>query len=121
MKKRILVIDDDPDLAILLNAKIEPESCEIIPVYTGKEGLKKAKQEKPDLIVLDLMLPEMNGYKVCELLKNGPETKHIPVIMFTSREDDDEIKLGKEVGADIYLTKTLESRELIPAIKKLIG
>ncbi len=120
-KKKILLIDDDPDMAILLKAKVESEPYEIVPVYTGKEGLNRAKEEKPDLIVLDLMLPELNGYKVCELLKKDPEVKDIPVIMFTSRDDEDEIKLGREMGADIYLTKSLDSQELIPAIKKLIG
>ena len=87
----------------------------------GENGLEKARELHPDLVILDLMLPKMNGYKVCELLRRDPSTCNIPIIMFTGRDEDIERELGADVGADAYITKTFQPEKLLPTINKLLG
>ena len=86
----------------------------------GQEGLNKAKADKPDLIVLDLMLPRLNGYKVCGLLKKDTRYAKIPIILFSAKTQEKDIKLGQEVGADAYLAKPFEPDILIAKVKELI-
>jgi len=86
----------------------------------GQEGLDKARRDKPDLIMLDLMLPKIDGYKVCRMLKFDDRHKHTPIIMVTARAQENDEKLGYEVGADAYLTKPFESQVLLQKIKELL-
>jgi DNA-binding response OmpR family regulator len=92
----------------------------VITASDGQEGLDKARLEKPDLIILDLMLPKIDGYKVCRMLKFDEKFKQIPIILFTARAQESDIKLGKEVGADAYVTKPFEPAILLTKIKELI-
>ncbi len=119
--KKILVVDDEPQLADMVKIRLEANNYLVLTAYDGQEALEKARKEKPDLIVLDLMLPKMDGYKVCGLLKADTRHNKIPIIMFTARAQDSDIKMGKEVGADAYITKPFEPQALLAKIKALLG
>lgn len=121
MSKKILIVDDEIQLVEMVRIRLEAAGYEVIAAYDGQEGLDKAKKDKPDLIILDLMLPKMDGYKVCGLLKNDSRYSKIPIIMFTARAQEDDMKLGKELGAEEYLTKPFEPALLLDKIKELLG
>lgn len=118
-KKRILLIEDEKDLLEMVRFRLEVSGYEVLAAYDGQEGLDKARKEKPDLIILDVMLPKMDGYKVCRMLKFDEKYKNIPIIMFTARAQDSDRKLGEEVGADGYVTKPFEPEVLLAKIKQL--
>ena len=118
--KRILVVDDEPDLVVMVSKALKHKGYEVITANDGQEGLKKAKTQKPDLIVLDLMLPRINGYKVCGLLKKDTRYAKIPVILLTAKADAEDIELGEKIGADAYITKPYERDVLLLKIEELI-
>ena len=120
MTKKILIIDDEPQLVDMLKIRLESNNFGVIAAYDGQEGLEKARKEKPDLIILDLMLPKIDGYKVCRMLKFDNEYKNIPIILVTSRSQESDKKMGEEVGADAYITKPFEPQVLLKSIKKLL-
>jgi len=121
MAKKILLVDDEPELLEMVKIRLEANNYEVITASDGQEGLDKAKREKPDIIILDIMLPRMDGYKVCGLLKADTRHNKIPIIMFTARAQESDEKLGKELGADAYITKPFESVELLGKINELLG
>lgn len=120
-KKRILVVDDEKDMVYAVTLQLEAAGYEVISAVDGKDGLEKARKEKPDLIILDLMLPGIDGYKICRMLKFDEKYKKIPIILFTARAQEADKKLGMEVGADAYITKLFEPKVLLEKIKELIG
>ena len=120
MKKRILVVDDEIELVKAIQIRLEQADYEVLTAYDGQEGLEKAKKEKPDLIVLDLMLPMMDGYKVCGLLKADARYKKIFIITLTAKAQEEDARLAKEVGADAYITKPFEYQTLLGKIKELL-
>jgi two-component system, OmpR family, alkaline phosphatase synthesis response regulator PhoP len=120
MKKRILLIEDEEDIITTLVFRLESEGYEVITAMDGEAGLDKAKKEKPDLILLDLMLPKMNGYKICVNLKGDSAFKHIPIIILTARAEEADRKKSEEVGADAYITKPFEPSVLLGKIKELL-
>ena len=120
MTKKILIIDDEPQLVDMIKIRLESNNFGVIAAYDGQEGLEKARKEKPDLIILDLMLPKIDGYKVCRMLKFDNEYKNIPIILVTSRSQESDKKMGEEVGADAYITKPFEPQVLLKSIKKLL-
>ncbi len=119
--KRVLVVDDEPNIVMTVADRLELNGYEVITAGDGMEALEKAKNEKPDLIILDLMLPKMDGYKVCRDLKNDLEYKHIPIIMFTAKTMAADEILGLEMGADEYVKKPFELEELVKMIRGYIG
>ena len=120
-KKRILLVEDEEDMVYAVTIQLEAAGFEVLAADNGQDGLKKAKKEKPDLIILDLMLPKMDGYKVCGLLKADTRYNKIPIILFTARAQESDKKLGEEVGADAYITKPFDHRVLLGKIKELLG
>lgn len=120
-KKRILFVDDERDLLEMVTLRLKAQGYEVITACDGQEGLDKARREKPDLIILDLMLPKIDGYKVCRLLKFDEKYKNIPIIMFTARAQDKDEKLGFEVGADVYLNKPFDPDFFLAKIQELIN
>jgi len=120
MPKKILLVDDEESLVMLLSERLKFNGYDVITASDGQEGLDKAKKEKPDLILLDVMMPKMNGYQVSRLLKFDQRFKHIPIIMLTARTQAIDMKTGKETGADAYITKPFESENLIAEIKKFL-
>lgn len=121
MGKRILVVDDEPASVNMMQMRLEAGGYEIMAAYDGQEALEKARNEKPDLIILDLMLPKMDGYKVCRLLKFDDKYKKMPIIMFTARAQEADRKMGMDVGADAYITKPFDPKVLMAKIKELLG
>lgn len=117
---KILIVDDERDLVETLAFRLETAGYKVACAYDGQEGLKKAKEEKPDLILLDVMMPKMDGYQVCRMLKFDQNFKNIPIIMLTARGQMQDKNIGKDVGADEYVTKPFESADLLERIKKLI-
>ena len=119
-KKKILLVDDEKDLVNIVKFRLEVNNYEVITAYDGNEALEKARSTKPDLIILDLMLPKIDGYKVCGLLKKDARYTRIPIIMFTAKAQEEDVKLGHEVGADAYITKPFEPHVLLTKIQDLI-
>jgi DNA-binding response OmpR family regulator len=119
-KKKILLIEDEKDMVYAMTMRLKAAGCEVITAYDGREGLKKAKKEKPDLIILDLMLPKMDGYKVCGLFKSDKRYNKIPIVIFTARAQQADIKMSKEMGADAYITKPFNTKILLSKIKELL-
>ncbi|MCK5580674.1 MAG: response regulator [Candidatus Omnitrophica bacterium] len=120
-QKRILIVDDEPEVTMMVRMRLEASGYEVISANDGKSGLEKAKQENPDLVMLDVMMPKMDGYKVCGLLKADIRYNKIPVIMFTARAPEEEAEIMREVGADAYVNKPLNAEELLAKIKDLLG
>ena len=118
--RRILVIDDEDDLRKVVTYQLKASGYEVITAKDGEEGLEKARAETPDLIILDLMLPKIEGRKGCGLLKNDARYKSIPIILFTARVQTEDVELSKEVGADAYITKPFETSDLIGVVERLL-
>jgi len=118
---KILIVDDEPDLAETVRFSLELEGYSVLVATNGEEGLNVARQEKPDLILLDLMLPKLDGYKVCRLLKFDERYKSIPILMLTAKTQEKDKILGKETGANEYLTKPFDMDELMAKIKSYLS
>jgi DNA-binding response OmpR family regulator len=115
--KKILVVDDEPDLVETVRFSLELEGYQVLAAYNGEDGLNQARKDSPDLILLDLMLPKLDGYKVCRLLKFDERYKHIPILMLTAKAQEKDKILGKETGADDYMTKPFDIDQLMEKVK----
>ena len=111
-KKRILVVDDTTDILIVVAKRLESWGYEALTADSGEEGLQIAQAQLPDLILLDIMMPRMKGRDVCARLKADPKTQHIPVIFLTALGLADHVKAGMDLGAEDYIVKPFEPREL---------
>ncbi|MBI1884665.1 MAG: response regulator [Chlamydiae bacterium] len=120
MATRILVIEDEIWMATLIKKRLENANYEVQVENDGQTGLDTARQTSPDLILLDVMLPKLDGYKICRLLKFDDKYKTIPIIMFTALDQEGDIATAKSVGADGYLTKPFESQDLMKKIEELL-
>jgi DNA-binding response OmpR family regulator len=114
--KKILAIDDNPDNVFLLQDRLEREGFEVVKAYSGEMGIQKALEDKPDLILLDVMLPGISGYDVCKTISAKEQTKMIPIILLTALTDADNIKEGLQSGAFDYIKKPFNKIELIARI-----
>ena len=119
--KKILIVDDEPDVASLLNLMLRSKGYETITAGDGQEALEKARHEKPDLIVLDIMLPRLDGYKVARMLKFDEKFSHIPIIMVTAKIQEKDKKMGAEMGADAYVTKPFDTAALLNKIGEVLA
>ncbi len=117
---KILIVEDDHDIAELLEFNLKKEHFETHCIFNGREALNKAKKLLPQLIVLDLMLPDMGGIEVCKAIKQDASTQNIPILMLTAKSEEIDRVIGFEVGADDYLTKPFSTRELILRIKAIL-
>ena len=113
---RILAVDDSPTVLDMIAAILESGGYEVITASDGSEALEVARTEVPDLILLDVMLPKLDGYKVCRLLKYDQKYQHIPVIMLTAKAEEQSMATGIRTGADQYLTKPVEPEALLEAV-----
>lgn len=120
-KKKILVVDDEAELVAMVKMRLEANQYEVITASDGQEALDTARRERPDLILLDLMLPKIDGYKVCGLLKADTRFRSIPIILFTARAQDSDKKMAEETGANAYITKPFEPQALLKKIAELVG
>jgi len=117
---KVLLIEDEADIAELIRFNLEQKKLNVIYSDNGASGLKKAQEEQPDLIILDLMLPDMGGLDVCRHLKSDDSTKHIPVLILTARSEEIDRIVGFEVGADDYQTKPFSPRELVLRVQAIL-
>jgi DNA-binding response OmpR family regulator len=115
--KKILVVDDEKKIVDIVRAYLQREGYEVVAAYDGKAGLDKARSERPDLIVLDLMLPEMSGWDVCRALR---AESNVPIIMLTARDEDTDKIVGLELGADDYVTKPFNPKELVSRVRAVL-
>ena len=121
MKPRILVVDDEPDIIELVEFNLKQAGYVVTTAADGAEALKKIRAQKPDLIVLDVMLPEMDGFEICKALRLDEATAKLPIIMLTAKAAEIDRVLGLELGADDYLTKPFSPRELLLRVKKMLA
>jgi len=120
MTKKIIVIEDEEAIQELLHYNLNKEGYDITCVENGEEGIKTAKKELPDLIILDLMLPGIDGLEACKILKNDPLTEHLPIVMLTAKGEEADIIVGLELGADDYIIKPFSPRVLLARIKAVL-
>ena len=119
-KEKILIVEDEEDIRELVSYTLVKEGYRVEDVSSGEDALKKIKEGVYDLIILDLMLPGIDGLEVCKLLKNNPQTAHIPIVMLTAKGEESDIVLGLEFGADDYITKPFSPRVLIARVRAVL-
>ena len=120
MREKILIVEDEPDIIKMLEYNLKKEGFRITSVSDGREALRQAEREHPDIIILDLMLPEIDGLEVCKTLKQSSDTADIPVIMLTAKAQETDKIVGLELGADDYITKPFSIRELTARVKAVL-
>jgi DNA-binding response OmpR family regulator len=117
--KKVLIVEDEKDILQLVKLYLEKEGFRTATASTGTEALKQVSSEKPDLVVLDLMLPELDGLEVCKRLRSRPETALLPIIMLTAKAEESDTVVGLELGADDYVTKPFSPKSLVARVKAL--
>ncbi len=118
--EKILIVDDQPEITDLIRFILKKQNYESVIAFNGLEGLNKARSEMPDLILLDITMPDMNGYEVCEKLKSDPATAQIPIIMLTARDMGEDFEKAMEKKADWYITKPFDPKHLLKRIAYLL-
>jgi two-component system alkaline phosphatase synthesis response regulator PhoP len=121
VNKRILVIEDDPGALRLAQYVLQYEGYEVLTATNGLVGLKKAQSEQPDLVVLDVMLPGVDGFEICHRLRSEPETAQLPILMLSAKAEAVDRAMGLKVGADDYLIKPTDAAEILRIVKKLLA
>ncbi len=116
-RPRILIVDDEPDLLSVLRFGLEADGFEVIEASDGERGLDLARTERPDLLVLDLMLPRMDGYKVCRALKFDERYRQLPIFILSARTGETDRRLAMDLGADDFITKPYEVKDLVARIR----
>lgn len=118
--KKILVVDDEPFIVETLRFALEHAGYSCLLAYDGEDGIRMAREENPDLILLDIMLPKLNGFQICRLLKFDERYRHIPIIMLSARAQARDRLIGKEIGADEYVTKPFDLPALLQVIARYL-
>jgi DNA-binding response OmpR family regulator len=119
--KKILIVDDDPDMRSLYRLVLQHEGLEVIEAASGSEALSLIHQEPPALVLLDIMMPEMDGYEVCRRLRSNPKTAGLPVLMFSAKGTSADRRIGMLAGANDYMTKSVGPRALVARIHSLLA
>ncbi|MDP2821105.1 MAG: response regulator [Sulfuritalea sp.] len=120
MATKILIADDEPNIVISLEFLLKREGYQVIVAHNGAEALARVRAERPDMAILDVMMPLRNGFEVCQDLRQDPEFNHLRIMMLTAKGRDTEISKGLALGADVYMTKPFATRELIAKVKALL-
>jgi len=120
-RPRILIVDDEADLVSVLRLGLELEGFEVIDAGDGEEGLRRAREDRPELMLLDLMLPKLDGYKVCRSLKFDERFKSLPIFILSARPGEQDRRLAFEMGADLFITKPYEMADLVAKIRERLG
>jgi len=118
---RVLVVDDEVYILHILDFILGAEHYDVVTATNGEQALQRVREDKPDLIILDIMMPKLDGYETCRIIKSDDATKHIPVILLTAKGRDIDQKLGKEVGASDYITKPFSPTKLIERVQSILG
>ena len=117
-KKKVLVVDDEQDLLDFVKIRLESNNYSVVTAVNGVEALAVFKEEKPNLVLLDILMPKLDGFKVCQVIKNDPLTASTPVIMLTAKDRPDDIKRAKQIGANGYIIKPFDAAILLFDIKE---
>ncbi len=120
MATRILIADDEPNIVISLEFLLKREGYEVVVAYDGLQALERVRAEHPDLAILDVMMPNRNGFEVCQDLRQDPEFKSMRIMMLTAKGRDTEVSKGLALGADVYMTKPFATRDLLAKVKALL-
>ena len=120
-QKRILLIDDHQTVFRLLEAIVRIKGYKLLYAESGQQGIVMARQEQPDLILLDVMMPDIDGFKVCQYLKDNDGPKEIPIMFLTARGAEDDLEMGRKAGADGFMTKPFQTIEVLKQIEKLLA
>ena len=120
-KSRVLLIDDHLTVFRLLEAIVRIKGYTLLYAESGQQGIVMARQERPDLILLDVMMPDIDGFKVCQYLKENEDTKEIPIMFLTARGADGDLELGRKAGADGFMTKPFQTTEVLKQIERLLS
>ena len=118
--KKILIADDEPNILAALEFLLTRNAFEVHIAKNGDEALKVLESSKPDLVLLDIMMPQRSGYEICKCIRERPDWRHIKVIMLSAKGRDAEVSKGLSIGADLYVTKPFSTRELLGSINKLL-
>ena len=121
MSKRVLIVDDEPNIVISVEFLMKREGFEVSVARDGEEGLAAIRQQRPDLVVLDVMMPKLNGFEVCEAVRADPDLSGVRILMLTAKGREAEIKKGIELGANTYMPKPFSTRELVDKVKALLA
>ena len=121
MPKKIMVVDDEPYIARVIKFKLEQEGYQVFSANDGITGLNKIKEDKPDLVLLDVMMPGLSGYEVCQKIKADAELSGIPVVILTAKGQERDREQGFNVGANDYITKPFSPNRLLELVKSIIG
>jgi len=121
MTKKVLIADDEQNIVISLDFLLRREGFDVLVAADGEEALAKARSERPDLVLLDVMMPKMNGFDVCQALRADPEFASMRVLMLTAKGRDTEVTKGLGLGADAYMTKPFSTKELVAQVRSLLG
>src|SRR5579862_6075603 len=121
MPKKILAVDDERHIVRLVQVNLQRAGYEVVTAFDGKEALEKVESENPDLVVLDVMMPYMDGFEVLKTLRKDPRTRELPVIMLTAKAQDADVFRGWQSGVDCYLTKPFNPMELISFVKRIFN
>lgn len=122
MKQLIAILDDEKDIVDLIAMKLKKDFYDTLEFYKGEDLLRylQGRKKKPDLLILDIMLPDMDGFEICKILKANSETKGIPIVMLTAKQDETDKCIGLEIGADDYVTKPFSIKELLARVKAIL-
>ncbi len=119
-RKKIVVIEDEPDIVEVVSYNLKREGYNVLSVERGDEGLNLVRNQSPNLVILDLMLPGMDGLSICQQMKSDPLVRDIPVIIISGKDEESDVVIGLELGADDYLTKPFSGRELVARVKAVL-
>lgn len=121
MGKRVLIAEDEPNIVVSLEFLMQKSGYEIRTVTNGEEALRAAREFRPHLLLLDIMLPLKNGFEVCQLVRESPDLNAVKIIMLTAKGRETEVTKGLALGADAYITKPFATRELLETVRRLLG
>ena len=119
--KKVLIVDDEPNILMSLEFLMKKENYQVFIARNGAEALAIIADEKPDAVILDIMMPEVDGYEVCEKVKTSEETKDMKVVFLSAKSKEADIQKGYDMGADLYLTKPFSTRKLVKEVKSLVA
>jgi two-component system, OmpR family, alkaline phosphatase synthesis response regulator PhoP len=120
-RKKVLLVDDEPSIVKVVGKRLEVAGYEVATAMDGQAALDRVRSEQPNLIILDLMLPKLNGYEVCTMLKQDTRYQQIPIMMFTAKAQAKDEQLGMECGANAYLRKPFQAQELLETVRSLLN
>jgi two-component system alkaline phosphatase synthesis response regulator PhoP len=120
MAAKILIADDEPNIVISLEFLLKREGYEVVVAYDGAQALERIRSERPDMAILDVMMPHRNGFEVCQDLRQDPDFETLRIMMLTAKGRDTEVAKGLALGADVYMTKPFATRDLIAKVKALL-